>query len=304
MGAGLSAPQARIRIGTLVKGDLDPARAIRELAPLGFESFSVMFWQTLGGVEVGRLADAVRAAAEETGTVISSLSIYGNILLGDAVARETRAGFEALIDNAGRFGTDLVSGFTGRVPDRPIEESIGPWKTAFRSLLARAESKGVRIAMENCRMGGTWKLGSWNLAIGPDAWELLFDEIPSPSLGLEWEPCHALLCLADPLEQLRRYASRIFHVHGKDAHVDWAVIRARGLFGKTKWAVQRTAGFGDSDWAAILRELAAAGFDGSIDIEGWNDPVYKDEREIEGQVESMRHLKICRESLNPRLSRG
>jgi sugar phosphate isomerase/epimerase len=300
----VSAPKADIRIGTLVKGDLDPARAIRELAPLGFESFSVMFWQTLGGVEVGRLADAVRAAAEETGTEISSLSIYGNILLGDAAARETRAGFEALIDNAGRFGTDLVSGFTGRVPDRPIEESIGPWKAVFGSLLAQAESKGVRIAMENCRMGGTWKQGSWNLAIGPDAWEILFEEIPSPSLGLEWEPCHALLCLADPLQQLRRYAPRVFHVHGKDAHVDWDVIRDRGAFGKTKWAEQRTAGFGDSDWAAIFRELSGAGYAGSVDIEGWNDPVYQNEREIEGQVEGMRRLKACRKSLNPRPSQG
>ena len=80
-------------------------------------------------------------------------------------------------------------------------------------------------------MGGTWKRGSWNIAIGPDAWEMMFEAIPSACLGLEWEPCHQLLCLADPLCQLERWAPRVFHVHGKDAHINWDVIRERGLFG-------------------------------------------------------------------------
>lgn len=282
-------------IGTLVKGDKDPARAIRELAPLGFESFSIMFWQSLGAVDPAKLAHEVRAAAAETGTVVSSVSIYGDILRGDAAAEETLHGFEALIDSAHGFGTDIVSGFTGRVTDRPIEESIGPWKSAFEGLLARAEDKGVRLAMENCRMGGTWKTGRWNLAIGPDAWEALFNEIPSASLGLEWEPCHQLLCLSDPVAQLQRWAPRVFHVHGKDAHIDWEVIREHGVFGKAKWAEQRTAGFGDSDWTAIIASLAKAGYEGTIDIEGWNDPVFKDQREIEGQIQGMRYLKACRE---------
>jgi sugar phosphate isomerase/epimerase len=293
-----------MRIGTLVKGDNDPARAIRELAPFGFESFSITFWETLGAIDPVALAREVRAAAEETGTVISVLSIYGNILLGDAAAEQTLRGYRALIDCARNFGTDIVSGFTGRVPDRPMEESIGPWKSAFRDLLDRAAGNGVRLAMENCRMGGTWRLGSWNLATGPDAWEMLFSEIPDPSLGLEWEPCHQLLCLADPLAQLARWAPKVFHVHGKDAHIDWDVVRHRGLFGKTKWAVQRTAGFGDSDWVGIIQELMAADYKGTIDIEGWNDPVYKDEREMEGQRLGMSFLKECRKSASTGLQRG
>ena len=292
-----------IRIGTVVKGSGDPARAIRSLAPLGFESFSVMFWQTLGAVNLASMADAVRAAALETGTTVSSLSIYGNILLGDTAARETLRGYEALIDTASRFGTDLVTGFTGRVPDCPIEHSIGPWKAAFSELVKRAEAGGVRIGLENCRMGGTWKLGSWNLAIGPDAWEVLFNEMPSPSLGLEWEPCHQLLCLADPVAQLERWASKIFHVHGKDANIDRDVIRRKGLFGKEKWAVSRTAGFGDSNWGEIIQVLSQAGYAGAIDIEGWNDPVYKDDREIEGQVLGLRYLKDCRQRVPGALPR-
>jgi sugar phosphate isomerase/epimerase len=282
-------------IGTLVEGDKDPSAAIRTLAPLGFESFSVIFWQTLGGVDLEAMADKVRAAAERAGVIVSCVSIYGNILGGAPVDEETLRGYKRLIDTAGRFGSPLVSGFTGRIPGRPFEESIKPWKKAFGELLNRAEARGVRIAMENCRMGGTWKTGNWNLAIGPDAWEVLFNEIPTISLGLEWEPCHQLLCLADPVGQLERWGPRILHVHGKDANIDWNIIRGGGLFGKKKWAVQRTAGFGDSDWEQIMRGLVRTGYAGCVDIEGWHDPVYKDDREIEGQVLGLQYLLGCRE---------
>jgi hypothetical protein len=37
-----------------------------------------------------------------------------------------------------------------------------------------------------------------------------------------------------------------------------------------------------------------AGFKGSIDIEGWHDPVYKGELEYVGQVHALNYLKNCR----------
>jgi len=40
--------------------------------------------------------------------------------------------------------------------------------------------------------------------------------------------------------------------------------------------------------------LLRAGYRGAIDIEGWHDPVYKGEREIEGQALALEHLKGCR----------
>jgi hypothetical protein len=36
------------------------------------------------------------------------------------------------------------------------------------------------------------------------------------------------------------------------------------------------------------------GFKGSIDIEGWHDPVYKDALEMTGQVHGLNYLKDCR----------
>jgi len=45
------------------------------------------------------------------------------------------------------------------------------------------------------------------------------------------------------------------------------------------------------DIITILRE---AGYQGSIDIEGWHDPVYCDELEMTGQVHALNYLKRCR----------
>jgi sugar phosphate isomerase/epimerase len=54
---------------------------------------------------------------------------------------------------------------------------------------------------------------------------MMFNELPNANLGLEWEPCHHLIYLIDPIPQIRKWAARIFHVHGKDATVRWDVIR-------------------------------------------------------------------------------
>ena len=63
----------------------------------------------------------------------------------------------------------------------------------------------------------------------------MFNETPDDNIGLEWEPCHQLVYLIDPLPQIRKWASKIFHVHGKDATVRWDVIREHGIFGREKF---------------------------------------------------------------------
>jgi sugar phosphate isomerase/epimerase len=72
------------------------------------------------------------------------------------------------------------------------------------------------------------------------------------------------------------------------------VIREHGIFGKVPFVHMRTPGFGDSDWTAIISDLRLHGYCGSIDIEGWHDPVYRQELEMTGQVRALNHLKECR----------
>lgn len=287
-------PLHDIRIGTLVSGGADTTDKLRFLLPHGFESFSITFWKHLGGTDLPRLAEQVRQTLAGSSAVVSSLGVFGNPLEDGEEDRLTLAGWEQAIDHAKDFGCDIVAGFTGRVRGKPIPESIPRFAEVFGRLADRAAKRGVRLAFENCAMGGDWRSGDWNIAHGPDAWQLMFDALPATHAGLEWEPCHQLVRLIDPFPQLDDWHKRIFHVHGKDATIDRARLARWGLGSSLPWCWHRTPGFGDSDWTAIISRLRQHGYKGSIDIEGWHDPVYRGELEYTGQVHALNHLLHCR----------
>ncbi len=290
----------QIRIGTLIKGNARTADYLQGIWRHGFESFQIAFG---GGIpeDVGlqRLADEIRPILEESGAVISSLGVYGNSLAENEAGERIRRDWERLIDNAGLFGVDVIAGFAGRVTGKPVPDSIGRFEEVFTPLAERAAGKGLRIAFENCPMGGNWETGDHNIAFNPDAWELMFDAVPAENLGLEWEPCHQMCQLIDPLPQLREWVGRVFHVHGKDASVHHDAVARRGIHSKDWFAFHRHPGFGDSNWTDIVSELRHGGFSGSIDIEGWHDRVYSGALEMTGQVRALHYLRDCRASFVP-----
>jgi sugar phosphate isomerase/epimerase len=282
-----------IRIGTLIGGG-DAVRIIPQITKYGFESFTLTFWQTTGDINLPELAKQVKDVLAGQDIVISAVSIFGNPLTGEGSNADTLASWERLIDHAHLFGTDIVSGFTGRIPGKPIDQSIPRFQEVFGVLTKRAADKGVRIAFENCDMGGTWWNGEWNIAHNPTAWEMMFNAVPMDNLGLEWEPCHQMVSLIDPIPQLRKWVGKIFHLHGKDATIAWDVIREHGKDGPKEFVWHRTPGFGDSNWTDIITILRQSGFKGNIDIEGWHDPVYRGDLEYTGQVHGLNYLKRCR----------
>lgn len=282
-----------IKIGTLVNAQ-EAVKNIPQLIPHGFESFSLTFWQNTGSIKLTETAKKVRETLDEKGIKISCLSIFGNPLTGHGDSHDTLASWERLIDTAEAFGTKLITGFTGRIIDEPIEASIPKFAQVFGELSKRAEDKGVKLAFENCSMGGTWQKGDWNIAHGPAAWEMMFNAVPKDNIGLQWEPCHQMVMLVEPIPQLRKWVNKVFHVHGKDATIAWDIVKEYGITGPKEFAWHRTPGFGDTNWTDIISILMQAGYNGTIDIEGWHDPVYRDNLEMTGQVRGLNYLKCCR----------
>lgn len=282
-----------IRIGTLASADAG-AKYVQQMMVHGFESFSITFWQRIGAINVKKLAAELKETLGDSGVTISCISMFGNPMESTPIDKETLDGWKVLIDNAHLFGTDLVTGFSGRLRDKPIDQSVKQFGKIYGPLTKRAADKGVRLAFENCDMGSTWQTGDWNMAQYPAAWELMFNEVPAANLGLQWEPCHQMVKLIDPIAQLRKWVPKIYNVHGKDATIHWDVIKEYGITGPKQWAFHRTPGFGDSNWTEIISELRRGGFKGSIDIEGWHDPVYRGDLETTGQVHALNYLKQCR----------
>lgn len=277
-----------ILIGTLCGMD-KALTTIPQILPHGFESFELTSWQRLpqgwNWAEMGKKLHDLLGNA-----VVSSVGVYGNPMVDDFTA-------EALADcirNAHHVGAKVVCGFTGAVTEKRIDEQMAEFSATWAPLAQLAEEHGVKIAFENCDMGGYWERPAWNIAHSPRAWEMMFDAVPSPALGLEWEPCHQMVSFIDPLPQLRKWVGKIHHIHGKDATVCPDLVREWGIRSGRYVVYHRTPGFGDTNWVDLITILRQAGWRGAIDIEGWHDPVYREELEMTGQVFALNHLKHCR----------
>lgn len=226
-------------------------------------------------------ADAVAEDFAGSGLRISCLAgFYGaNTLAADrAAAREAADVVRAIVRLAEQMGVGTVAGFAGRVMGEPLEASIRPFQKAWAPLAKFAEDHGVKVAFENCPMGA-WHLppGGNNAMCTPDMWDACFDAVPSPALGLEWDPSHLVGLFIDPIQNLRRYGPKVHHVHAKDAKVYPWILRDRGITGAG--AVEHCMpGFGDTDFAQVVKELRRAGYDGDLNIEGWHDAVFRDAR--------------------------
>lgn len=284
------------RIGTVIRPGSDLAASLREWSDLGFESFQLA-WSLKHDPQVPDLKDqgsAAKDAAAETGAVISALGIYGNPLRDDPFGENTRDCLRRAISAARLFGAEVVGCFAGRVPGLPVPDSMPRFQEVFGELAKLAEDEGVRLAFELCLQGGNWERGETNIGFHPKAWEMMFDAVPSPAIGLEWEPCHLMCQLIEPLPVLDRWAPRIFHVHGKDGGIDRALLAASGTHGPEQYVKHRFPGLGGTDWTEIFQKLQAAGYTGVIDVEGGHDPVYRGDREREGQVIARDYLQKCR----------
>ena len=284
-----------IPIGTVIRPGEDFTASLADY-PDGFQCYQLVWaLKHCGHVpELAAHAAAVRDAAAARGAFISALGVYGNPLREDAAGETARDGLRRAIMSARSYGTDVVGCFAGRVPGTPVPDSLPRFREVFEEFARIAEGEGVRLAFENCLQGGNWERGETNIGFHPAAWDMMFDAVPSAALGLEWEPCHLMCQLIDPLPVLDRYTSRIFHVHGKDGHLNQALLAASGTHGPEQVVRHRFPGLGDLDWAVIFQKLAAAGYGGVIDIEGGHDPIFRGGLEMEGQRNALAYLRACR----------
>jgi sugar phosphate isomerase/epimerase len=270
-----------IKLGAVLSADEVTPSSLDTLSSLGFETINIAFWKSLGSCDLPQLAEIVAGSSLE----VSALSIFGNTLAGF----DTLVGWEYLITHASLFGSPYVTGFAGRVTGKSVEESLVPWKETFSSLLDLAYKYDCRgLLFENCRMGDLWKRGNWNIAINGDAWALMFDALDDPRLGLQWEPCHQVEAFIDPLPQLKQWLPRVKHLHGKDSHIDWPLLKAIGLYAPDKAISSVLPGEGDSDWLSIIRMLQESGYEGSIDIEAKNQKFFPD---LDEKKRSLKYLQ-------------
>ena len=168
----------------------------------------------------GKRAVAINKYLEDKGIEISALGYYPNPLDPDPEkSRFYISHIKKVIDASALLGVNRINTFIGRDKNKPVEENFETFKTVWKPLIQYAESKKVKVGIENCPMIFTsdeWPGGN-NLATTPVMWRRMFSEIPGDYFGLNYDPSHLLWMQMDYLKPLYEFKDKLFHIHLKDA---------------------------------------------------------------------------------------
>ena len=190
--------------------------------------------------------------------------------------------------SAGLLGIGRVNSFIGRDPAKSLDENWPRFQAVWPPLVRLAEEHGVRIGIENCPLlftGDEWP-GGKNLAVSPAVWRRLFAAIPSESFGLNYDPSHLLWQQIDPAKPIREFASRLVHVHTKDARLDRDRLNEVGILANPlEYHTPKLPGLGDVDWPAFFAALTDSGYEGPVCIE-------VEDRAYEGSLEDRKRALI------------
>jgi sugar phosphate isomerase/epimerase len=212
-----------------------------------------------------------RDFAADHGVAISSLGYYPNPLDADKGARDAAVThILKLVAASAEMGIGLVTTFIGRDKNKTVEENLNLYEETWNPIVRFAEDHKVRIGIENCPMlftANEWPGGN-NLAVSPYIWREMFRRIPSPNLGLNFDPSHPYLIRADYLRPVYEFADRIFHVHLKDIKVYADKLYEYGMLAyPALWHSPKLPGLGDINFAAFVSALNDIRYTGPACIE-------------------------------------
>lgn len=213
----------------------------------------------------------IKQKQQATGVYLSGLGYYPNPLDPDAA----QAAFfvdhiKKIIRAAAKLGVPVVNTFVGRDPRRNIADNLRAFAEVWPEIVALAEQQGVKIGIENCPMFFTndeWP-GGKNLAISPAVWDQMFNIIPSPAFGLNYDPSHLVWQMMDEVQPLYGYKERLHHIHLKDVKVYRQKLNRVGIMANPlEYHSPKLPGLGDVNWRGFFAALTDVRYRGPVCIE-------------------------------------
>ncbi len=228
-------------------------------------------------------AAEIRKMLDGYGLTISSLAYYPNPLHPDAEIREAViAHLKKVIEAAALLDVPIVGTFVGKDKNKTVPQNFEDYARIWPPIVKFAKEHGIKIAIENCPMifsYDEWPGGN-NLATTPAIWRKMWEIIPDDNFGLNLDPSHLILQMIDYERVVKEFASKIFHVHAKDLHIDREGLYNNGVLSQGMgWQVPRLPGLGDMDWPKFFAALSAARYDYVVSIEH-EDRAYEGSEEL------------------------
>jgi len=201
----------------------------------------------------------LRRLFEERGLRIASYCAHASLLDASAPWRYGTAEIIKAVRAAGAIGVPHVITTEGE-PETEFGRGLSPDQAIFTIIEKLHEP--VRVAED---YGVTILLESHGPYTGnPDTLERILHEIDSPALAVNLDTGNTWLAGGDPVDFVKRFGSRIEHVHWKDLGAEWEDRRGT-IFGCGMSTI--ALGTGRVDVEGVFNELVAAGFDGATTLE-------------------------------------
>lgn len=216
-------------------------------------------------------AQEIQALVATYGVQISGLGYYPNPLVADPAARGAYVDhIRELIKASALLEVNVANTFIGRDQTRSLEANLQEFAQVWPDIIRLAETLDVKVGIENCPMLFTedeWP-GGQNLAFSPAVWRRMFEIIPSPHFGLNFDPSHLVWQQMDYAAAIRNFADRFVHVHAKDVRVDKHRLDEVGILATPlEYHTPKLPGLGQVDWGLFYSVLTDAGYDGPVCIE-------------------------------------
>lgn len=213
---------------------------------------------------------------------ISSLAFYPNTMDSDLAKRSAAIShLRKVIEASHKLGVNMVTTFIGRDQNKTVEENLELVRQIWPPIIKYTENLGVKIAIENCPMlfGPDQWPGGQNLMTTPAVWRKLFEILPSPNLGINYDPSHFVWQMIDYIKPLYEFREKIFHVHFKDIKLYRERLDQVGVMAyPLDFMAPKLPGLGDVDWAQYVSALTDIGYDGYTCIEV-EDRAFENSRE-------------------------
>ena len=117
----------------------------------------------------------------------------------------------------------------------------------------------------------------------PANWRKVFEILPSPNLGINYDPSHFVWQMVDYVKPLYEFRDKIFHVHYKDIKLYPDKLRECGIMAyPLDYMSPKLPGLGDVDWGKYVSALTDIGYKGYTCIE-------IEDKAFEGSVEDVKN---------------
>ena len=268
---------------------------ITKAARIGFDGIEIntrAFGRAADGpLDADRVARA-KADADRHGVTISALAHYG-LAGGTLEPAPILASFNHVFDAAEALGVRVIAAMSGFDADRNWDENVQMFADRFGPVADAAEQRGMKIAFENWMgYGGHLPFRPSNMGGSPHTWDAWFSAVPSPALGIEFDPSHLAWQGIDHMRALLEYKDRVHHVHAKDVE---NLPELRYRIGANGNAFRfRIPGYGEINWAEFVGGLVEIGYDGGVAIEHEDDVFGQfspGEKYDDGLVRGWQHLE-------------